>query len=230
MIFAGIEKISLVDYKDYLTCVVFTPGCNFRCPFCQNSSLVTSKGSAEIDEEEVLEYLEKKKKLLDAFGITGGEPTLHKGIERVYERVKELGLKTKLDTNGTNPELVRRLIDRKLVDYVALDIKNSLDDYLPIIGMKNFDLTPVNETAALLLENKTEYEFRTTLVKEFHTERNIEQIGKDLKGAEKFFFQKFADRGTCLEEGLHACSDEQTEEFIKILSKYVKFVGKRGFD
>ena len=230
MIFAGIEKISLVDYKDYLTCVVFTPGCNFRCPFCQNSSLVISKGSAEIDEDEVLAYLEKKKKLLDAFGITGGEPTMHKGIEHVYERVKELGLKTKLDTNGTNPELVGRLIDRKLVDYVAMDIKNSFDDYLPIIGLKNFDLSPIKETAALLLENKTEYEFRTTLVKEYHTEENIEKIGKTLRGAEKYYFQKFADKGTCLEDGLHACSDEQTDKFIQILSRYVKFVGKRGFD
>lgn len=229
MIFAGIEKISLVDYKDYLTCVVFTPGCNFRCPFCQNSSLVVGKGSAEIEEDDVIAYLEKKKKLLDAFGITGGEPTMHPGIERVYERVKELGLKTKLDTNGTNPSLVRRLIDRGLVDYVAMDIKNSFDDYLSITGLKQIDMGPIRETAALLLENKTEYEFRTTLVKEFHTEESLEKIGKDLAGAEKYFFQKFTDSGTCLEEGLHACTDEQTESFKQILSKYVKFVGLRGF-
>ena len=228
MFFSGLEKTSLVDFDGYLACTVFTQGCNFKCPFCQNSDLVIGQPQQKISEEYVLSFLERRKGLLDAVCVTGGEPTIHKEITAFIKKVKEFGYLVKLDTNGTNPDVVINLAQQGLIDYVAMDIKNSFDDYHVITGC-NCDVESVKGTAKFLLQNKIDYEFRTTLVKDFHTEKSIEKIANDICGAEKYFLQKFEDKGGCIKDGLSAIDKETAESFKIILQKNIKRVNLRGY-
>ncbi len=229
MIFSGIEKNSLVDFDDVLACTVFTAGCNFRCPFCHNSALVIGSENQRISEEEVFAILNKRKGIIDGVCVTGGEPTMHPQIEFFYEKVKNLGLKTKLDTNGTNPELLKRLNKEGLLDYVAMDIKSSFDDYFAITGGAVKSTEKIEESADFLLEGRVDYEFRTTLVDRFHSEQNFFKIADRLKGAKKYCLQKFEDKGNCLSEGLNAIEKEQAEIFADVLRKTVLTVKLRGY-
>src|SRR5574344_1432040 len=179
MEFVGIEPLSLVDYDDKLSCTLFTSGCNFKCPFCHNSELVLNPHKQkEIPFEEILAYLQSRKGMLDAVVITGGEPTLMKDLKEKIIVIKNMGFEVKLDTNGTSPEVVKDLIDNKLVDYVAMDIKNSFAHYGKSIGLDRFPIEKIKETIDLLKLGLVGYEFRTTLVKEDHTKEDIEEIGK----------------------------------------------------
>ena len=228
MRFYGLEKLSLVDYDDHTAATIFTGGCNLLCPFCHNAGLVKVEGSAIYDEEEILAYLQKRRGLLDGLAITGGEPTLHKDLPDFIKKVKDLGYEVKLDSNGTDPAMLKYLFDADLVDYAAMDIKNSPGKYALTVG-KNIDLAPIKESVQLIMSEAKDYEFRTTIVEQFHTEDDIESIGKWLEGAKKYALQKFTDSGNCLESGFSAISDERAENFLNIVKKYIPNSKLRGY-
>lgn len=229
----GFEKLSLVDFDSYVTCTIFVSDCNFRCPFCHNSSLVIEKDSLkEYKKEEILSYLESRKKMIDAVCISGGEPTLYKGLDNLIDDVKKLGFLVKLDTNGSNYEVLKRLISEKKIDYVAMDVKNGNESYFETIGLnkKYINLYDnVLKSIELLKKSDIEYEFRTTLVNEFHKEKDIYELRDLVSGAKKLFLQKFVDRGTCIRNDLHEVSLELALKYKEILEKEVKEVNLRGY-
>lgn len=228
MEFVGLDKMSLLDYEDYVSAVIFAPKCNFRCPFCHNGDSVL-KSSTEIPFEEIIEYLNSRKGLLDAVVVTGGEPTLMPDLENKIRIIKSLGFKVKLDTNGTNPDVLKHLINENLIDYVAMDIKNSEKKYPLTAGCKVVDFKSIKESINILKTNRVPYEFRTTLVKEFHDFSDISEIGNLLKGSSKVYLQKFVDREGVIQKGLHPIDEEKAILFKKELEKYVSEVHLRGY-
>lgn len=228
MEFVGIDKMSLLDYEDMVSCVLFAPTCNYRCPFCHNGKSVL-ESSTYIPYEDILDYLKSRVGLIDAVVISGGEPTMMKELKERIMDIKEMGFKIKLDTNGSSPDVLKDLIDSNLLDYVAMDIKNSLDMYPATCGVNHINEYNLMKSINILKENKIPYEFRTTLVKEFHNKESIKKMGELIKGAEKLYLQKFVDRETVLVPGLHEVDKEEAEEYLKILSKYVKEVNLRGY-
>lgn len=231
MEFAGLQKISLVDYEGKVACTLFTAGCNFRCPFCHNSDLVIyAKNVNYIPFDEILDYLNKRKGMLDAVVITGGEPTLMPDLkEKLYE-IKKLGYKIKLDTNGTNPDIVKELVDLKLIDYVAMDIKNSYEGYSKTIGLESYDSNKILESINYLLSGEVDYEFRTTLVKEFHSDEDIKNIAKMIQGAKRYYLQEFKNSGHCIDSSLHEVPLNDAMRFKSILLPYIKEVKLRGYE
>ncbi len=222
----GIQKTSLVDYPGKVACTVFLGGCNFKCPYCQNRDLIVNFEKMEtIKEEEVLKFLKDKKKWLDGVCITGGEPLLY-DITDFIKKIKEIGLLVKLDTNGTNPKLLRKLIN--FVDYIAMDIKAPLEKY-DNAARVNVDKIKIKESIELIKENKVDNEFRTTVVKDFFTEKDAEEIGKLLKGAKLYALQQFRPLNTLDKafEKKHPYPKEEFDKFKKILEKYVKKVELR---
>lgn len=225
----GLQKLTLLDYPGNMASTIFTGGCNFRCPFCHNSSLVISKEyKEEISKEELLDFLNKRKKVLDGVCITGGEPLLHEDTIALIKEIKNLGLKVKLDTNGSFPERLKRLVNEHLVDYVAMDIKNQPRKYGTTIGIEAYDLQHVKESVKFLLEDHVPYEFRTTVVSEYHEATDFEEIGKWIKGAKKYFLQGFVDSGNLIQEGLHGCSKEEMEKYRQVVLKYIPTTEIRG--
>ena len=226
----GIEKLTLVDFDAHCSCILFTGACNFCCPFCQNSALVIDQLPDPIDENEIEEYLKARTNVLYGVVISGGEPTINKGLPDYIRHIKSAyGYKIKLDTNGSNPEMLKQLVKEGLVDYVAMDIKNSLDDYDLAIGIENYDTTKVKESIDYLKEGHVDYEFRTTLVYELHSKKNIEEIAELLNGAKRYFLQHFEDRGGNICDSLTAIPKEQAEEFVDILKKNIENVYLRGY-
>lgn len=202
---SGFQKMTLLDYPGKVAAILFTSGCNFRCPFCHNASLVTHIDDSHFfSEEEVLEYLKKRQGILDGVCITGGEPLLQEDIGEFIEKIKALGYAVKLDTNGFLPKRLKALLDKGLIDYVAMDIKNSPEKYGQTVGIENFPISPIEESIELLKNGKIDYEFRTTVVKEFHTEDDIEAIAKWISGAKRYFLQSFLDSGDLISDGLSA--------------------------
>ncbi|MBQ6333568.1 MAG: anaerobic ribonucleoside-triphosphate reductase activating protein [Erysipelotrichaceae bacterium] len=227
--FYGLQKLTLLDYPGNMACTVFTGGCNFRCPFCHNRSLVfLNENDSEIASSDIFDFLKGRNKILDGVCITGGEPLLHKGIRDFIKRVKDLGLKVKLDTNGSNSGYLKRLIDEGLVDYVAMDIKNCKEKYAMTIGAETYDLSEIEKSVALLLEGKVDYEFRTTVVREFHEAQDIEKIGEWIRGAKNYFLQNFEDQGTCIQSGLGEVGLETLEEMKRLAAPYVENIEIRG--
>lgn len=227
----GLEKMSLVDYDGKVSATVFTGNCNFKCGFCHNSALVIHTGALpEIPETEVLEYLKKRKGLLDGVCISGGEPTLSADLPRFCEKIKALGYSVKLDTNGTNPEAVKFLAENDLCDYFAMDVKNDRENYASIIGLDKFDTKKIEKSVEYFLSGKVRYEFRTTLVYEFHREQNIIKIGEWLKGAEKYFLQKFKCSESCIMPHLSAVDEITILKFLELLKKYIPNTYLRGYD
>ncbi|MEG1529358.1 MAG: anaerobic ribonucleoside-triphosphate reductase activating protein [Clostridia bacterium] len=225
----GFEKFSMVDFDKKIACTVFTNGCNLRCPFCHNSSLVYGRSQADtIPESDVFDYLLKRRKLVDAVCVSGGEPTLQHDLTDFIKKVKDLGLLVKLDTNGTNPSKLKELLDQNLLDYVAMDIKNSEDRYNEISG-RTVDISKIKESVAILKNCKIEYEFRTTLISNFHTENDIVAILKLISGAPKYYFQKYVDNDDCIEHGFTAVPKETAEQFATLARQKVGFVGLRGY-
>ena len=226
----GLEKLSLVDYDGKVACTIFTGACNFNCGFCHNAPLVKEfKNLPKINEEEVYEYLSKRKGIIEGVCVSGGEPTLQKDLPFFLERLKKLGLSVKLDTNGTNPTLVKELYSNGLVDYFAMDIKNNLEDYPEIIGVKEFNTNKVEESIEFFLGGTADFEFRTTLINEYHKEENIEKIGALIKGTKKYFLQKFKLSENCISSNLTGVEEEKAKEFIKILNKYGIDAKLRGY-
>lgn len=229
MLICGLQKLSLLDYPGKLAATVFTGGCNLRCPFCHNAALVTDVSACKrIPEEEVLAFLEKRRKMLDGVCITGGEPLLQNDLADFIQKVRALGYLVKLDTNGAFPALVRTLIARHLLDYVAMDIKNRPEKYAETVGLPDFSVAPVLETAKLLMEGRVEYEFRTTIVAEFHTPADILAIGHWLKGADKYFLQSFEDSGNLIQSGLRAVDKPTEMRMLESVRPFFKEVGLRG--
>ena len=232
MIFAGLQKLTLLDYPGHTACTVFTQGCDYRCPFCHNASLLPVGVAPDqpIDEEEILSFLRKRQGTLDGVCITGGEPLLHPELRDFIVRVRELGFGLKLDTNGNHPEYLRSLIEEDLLTMVAMDIKNSPAHYARTIGLPAFDLGPVRESAALLMEGRIPYEFRTTVVDELHEGADFEAVGQWIAGAKRYFLQSFTDREAVPFGGLHAPSKEKLREYREIAAKYVPETRLRGVD
>ncbi len=226
----GLQKLTLLDFPEKMACTVFTEGCNLRCPFCHNASLVVNLGQfEETKEEEVFALLAKRKGVLDGVAITGGEPLLHRDIDVFIDRIKALGFAVKLDTNGTFPDRLKNLIDTGRVDYVAVDIKNSPERYAETVGIKDFDVAPVRETVEILKNGKVDYEFRTTVVKPLFDKAAFEAIGKWISGAKKYFLQKFKDSGELIAaDGLSGYTDEEMQEFLGVVKKYVPNAEIRG--
>lgn len=225
---AGLQKLTLLDYPEKVACIVFIGGCNFRCPFCHNASLVLSPGDAPaIAEEEVLSFLKKRKGILDGVCITGGEPLLQADLPVFLEKIKALGYAVKVDTNGSYPDRLKQIVTDGLADYVAMDIKNTPEKYPETVGIPNYDTGKIEESAAFLLSGAVPYEFRTTVVREFHRTEDFEKIGRWLRGAETYFLQGFQDSGDLIGEGLHGFSDAEMQVFQAILRINIKQVSVR---
>ena len=227
--FYGLQKLTLLDYPGNMACTVFTGGCNFRCPFCHNRSLVfLNENDSEIANEDIFDFLKNRNRILDGVCITGGEPLLHKGLKAFIQRVRDLGLKVKLDTNGSNFEKLKELIDEGLVDYVAMDIKNSPEKYAMTIGLQNYDLSEIEKSKNYLLEDHVDYEFRTTIVKQFHEVSDLKKIGEWIKGAKHYYLQNFEDHGTCIVSGLGEVDADTMEQMKETVRPYVENIEVRG--
>ena len=229
MAIVGIDKLSLLDYEDKVSVVLFTKACNFRCPFCHNGESVLN-AQEELDFNDILAYLKTRVGLVDAVVFSGGEPTLEEDLKVKMLEVKKLGFLIKLDTNGTNPELLEELLDEKVVDYVAMDIKNSPSLYAETTGINFIDIDKIKRSIAIIMSKAPDYEFRTTLVKEFHEKMNYDAYYELIKGAKKLYLQKFVDREGCIKKGLHDVDElEATKLRDYLLSKGLSLVSLRGY-
>lgn len=231
MILKGIQKTTLLDFPTKVACTVFTSGCNFRCPFCHNASLViSSDNSGTVNIDEFFEYLKKRRNILDGVCITGGEPLLQKDIAEFITKIKELGYAVKLDTNGSKPKILKELIDKNLVDYVAMDIKGSRAKYHEICGTEEGKFVDeINESVNTLLLGKVDYEFRTTIVRELHEKDDFHDIGNWIQGTKKYFLQQFKDSGDLISSrSFSAYNKEEMEEILKVVKAYIPSAELRG--
>lgn len=230
MIIKGLQKLTLLDYPQKCACTIFTYGCNLACPFCHNASLVDKSRSNDyqISKKEVFDFLQKRQGVLDGVVITGGEPLINSDLPDLIYNIKRLGFLVKLDTNGTNPQGLKNLIDSKLIDYVAMDIKNSPEKYPQTVGIKNFDLAPIYKSIELLLSDKVDYEFRTTVCQELFSMSDFTQIGKLIFGAKRYFLQSYVNSGDILCGQFTSPTKDQMNNYSAELSKYINLVGLRG--
>lgn len=229
MEFRGLQKLSMVDYPQKMAATVFTGGCNLRCPFCHNAPLVLRPGQEPvIREDEVLDFLAKRKGFLDALVLSGGEPLMHAGVPQFLAKVKAMGYCIKLDTNGCYPQALSDLLEAGLVDYVAMDIKNSREKYALTCGLESMDLGPIEESIRLLRGGSTEYEFRTTVVAELHNEADILSICQWLRGSSRWYLQNFRDSGDLIRAGLHSPEEAELRRFAALAEPYFDAVGLRG--
>ncbi len=233
---AGLQKMTLLDYPGRVACTVFLQGCNFRCPFCHNSDLLSAQGEVLMESEELLSFLKKRKGLLDGVCITGGEPTLQPELPRLLEEIKQLGYAVKLDTNGARPEVLKAVVEAGVVDYVAMDIKNGPDQYAQTAGMAENLFDKVEESIRYLLSGKVDYEFRTTVVLPFHHEASVSAMGAWLnalgegKKAKRWYLQKYTDRDSVVYSGFSAPEEETMRQYAEILAPYADLVSLRGVE
>ena len=228
----GVQKTSMIDYPGNIVSTVFLSRCNFRCPFCHNPELVFDEIKDDVDVEEFLSYLESKKGWLDGICITGGEPTLHSGLKEFMRKVKQLGMKIKLDTNGTAPEIMKELIEENLVDYVAMDIKASLENYDKVVNAA-VDKDKIMQSIDLLRLGKVDYEFRTTAVPGLFDDDEAHSIGKMMKGAKRYSLQQFRNSDNVLDKSYQDKEPylvPELQRFAKIIEAYVENVEIRGID
>ena len=223
---AGLQKTTLLDFPGKVACTVFLSGCNFRCPFCQNAEILDGSIS-DISEEEFFAFLNKRRGLLDGVCVSGGEPLIHADIGEFLRKIKELGFAVKVDTNGAFPDRLKALCGEGLVDYVAMDVKNSPERYAKTAGAE-IDIGKIKESAAFLMSGAVGYEFRTTVVKQLHRAEDMLKIGQWLKGAQAYFLQNFRDSDTVLKRGLSPLSDEELEAFKRLLRPFIPAVRIRG--
>ena len=226
----GLQKMTLLDFPGRVACTVFLGGCDFRCPYCHNFELATGEAKPVMDDEELLAFLRKRQGLLDGVAITGGEPCLHKDLPDLLTRIHELGYAIKLDTNGYHPGMVERLIADSLVDYAAMDIKNSPEKYARTCGVERIDMGPIRESIAILKETAPDYEFRTTVVAELHEAADFHAMGALIEGAKQYFLQAFTDRDTVPFEGFSAPTQNELENYAEIARAYVPNTQLRGVD
>lgn len=230
MLISGLQKLTLLDYPGHVACTVFTGGCNFRCPFCHNASLVLPERLAQdTDEEAVLSFLKKRIGVLDGVALTGGEPLLQKDVRPFLEKVRAMGYSIKLDTNGSFPDKLRELVEAGLVDRVAMDIKNSPALYGRTVGREELDLGAVTESRSFLLEGTVEYEFRTTAVKGLHTEESIRETARWIAGAKEYYLQQYKDSGDIIAAtGLGAFDEKEMHALAAAAAPFVPSVQVRG--
>jgi len=229
--FYGLQKMTLLDFPGKVGCTLFTGGCNLKCPFCQNSDLVfLPETTMEIDIDDIRAFLQKRRGLLEGVCISGGEPLIHSGLFDFMREVKDMGYDVKLDTNGTLPDRLERAISEGLVDYVAMDVKNAPERYGETVGMRDYDLTNVTKSRDLLLRGDVDYEFRTTIVKEFHDKDSVEKMAAWLEGAKALCLQNFEDGEKVIRPGLHSVEPEDMKAFKAIVEQHGISCGLRGID
>lgn len=227
----GFNKTTLLDYPGHLASTIFLGGCNFRCPFCHNGSLVlTPNALPSIPMDDIFSHLKKRKGILEGVCITGGEPTLYPGLKGFIEQIKELGLLVKLDTNGYNPHILQDLVESNLIDYVAMDVKNSPDKYSLSAGLAIMDFSRIQRSIDFLIQSKIDYEFRTTIVKEHHTKEDMIAIGQLIKGAKAYYLQQFKDSDDLISQGLTSHTKETLSEYRELLLPFIHLVEIRGVD
>jgi pyruvate formate lyase activating enzyme len=231
MAIVGIDKLSLLDYEDKVSVVLFSQACNMRCPFCHNGAAVLGASKEdELDFDEILAFLKTRTGLVDAVVFSGGEPTMLEDLKVKIKAVRDLGFLIKLDTNGTNPELLEELLDEGLLDYVAMDIKNCPNLYAETCGLKFINVDNIKKSISLIINKAPDYEFRTTLVKEFHEHMDYDSFFELIKGAKRLYLQKFVDREGCIIKGLHDVDEQEATKLRDyLLSKGLKFVTLRGY-
>ncbi len=236
MLIHGLQKMTLLDFPGRVACTVFLGGCDFRCPFCHNSDLLDMNAEPLMDDVELLAFLKTRRGLLDGVAFTGGEPLLRPDLPDLFRRVRELGFAVKLDTNGTSPDRLAALIGEGLVDYVAMDVKNSRERYAATVGRDrpgdsfSDSMERIEKSIGILLVGRVPYEFRTTVVREFHDDASFRGIAEMIRGAERYFLQCFTDRNSVLQSGLNAPSREEMERWANIVRPFVKDVQIRGMD
>ena len=233
MLISGLQKLTLLDFPGTVSCTVFTAGCNFRCPFCHNASLVLPdrlQGDPN-GVDTVLDFLRKRQGLLEGVAVTGGEPLLHADMADFLRKIRELGYRIKLDTNGSFPDRLRELIEEGLVDRVAMDIKNDPALYAKTAGLRALDLSAIERSKNLLLEGRIDYEFRTTVVKGLHTRESLLEAARWIEGAKEYYLQQYKDSGNLIRpEGLGAFSNEEMHALCEVVAEILPTVQLRGVD
>ena len=224
----GLQKMTLLDYPGFVACTVFLGGCNLRCPFCHNFGLALETVDPIMTEDTFFSFLRKRRGLLEGVVISGGEPCLHRQLPVFCEKIKDLGFLVKLDTNGLYPKILAPLLSTGLVDYVAMDIKNSLSKYPLTAGLSDLDTEPITTSVSLIMQSGINYEFRTTVVEEYHTDNDFESIGELIAGATQYFIQPFTDRDSVPQKNLHAPDEASLHRYASIMKHYVAHVGIRG--
>ncbi len=224
----ALQKLTLLDYPSKMAATVFTYGCNLRCPFCHNASLVTEESAGGISSDDVLDFLAKRKGMLEGVCVTGGEPLLQPDIEDFLRAIKEMGFSVKLDTNGTFPKKLKDLVRKNLVDYVAMDIKNCRDKYALTSGKLAMNLSAIDESVSFLLSGEIEAEFRTTVVKNFHTLEDLLKIAQWISGCDRYFLQQFVDSGNLIDESLKGYSDDELRAIFKQVKRNLPVTKLRG--
>lgn len=230
MTIEGLQKLTLLDYPGHTACTLFLGGCNFRCGYCHNYQLVRGPRVPLMEESEFLSYINKRKGLLDGVCITGGEPLIHREVRNLIEKIKREGLAVKLDTNGMFPDRLQELLDAGLLDYVAMDVKNSLDRYSETVRCKGLDFSPIEKSIRLLMESGIDYEFRTTVVKGLHTAAEIEEIAKMLSGAKRYFLQQYRPAEQVPDGALQQPSNQEMREYLRIAKEVLPVAELRGID
>ena len=224
----GLEKFTLIDYPGKIACAAYTIGCNFRCPYCHNPELVDETVQTRITETEFFDFLKERRQMLQGVVITGGEPTMHADLPAVMQKIKSLGYLVKLDTNGTNPVMLHEVVEGGLADYVAMDIKSPLRKYSATVA-RPVDIEAIQSSIDFLLSSPVEYEFRTTIIKGMQTPEDIAEIGREIRGAQRYFLQKFIPRKILNPQFIKKTtySDKEFEDFRKKLQPYVTYCGIR---
>ena len=229
MDFAGMQSLTLLDFPNKVACILFVRGCNLRCPFCHNASLVRPGVEDVFSEADVLLFLKKRQGLLDGVVISGVEPLMYPDLLPFLNKVRDLGYAIKVDTNGTNPDLLKKLVAEGLADYVAMDIKNSPAFYSATCGLPKAPIGAIEESREFLMSNKVDYEFRTTVVKGLHTKESISELSCWIAGAKRYFLQGFKDSGDLLSPAnLGAFSEDEMTELLEITQKHIPNAALRG--
>lgn len=227
----GYQKTTLLDYPGHVAATIFTGGCNFRCPFCHNSDLVVnSTMSPCISQEEIFSFLKKRKNVLSGICITGGEPTLQTNLSEFIKKVRSLGYKIKLDTNGYRPDVISSLLEDNLLDYIAMDIKAGLSNYAKVSGIPNLDTSKIKESISIIENSGIDYEFRTTVVKELHSQEDFLEISEMLSSSSPYFIQSFKDSGNILTPGLSSCDTDTLNQYLAIVKNKLPFSSLRGIE
>lgn len=226
----GLQKTTLLDYPGHLAATIFLGGCNFRCPFCHNKDLLGNDAEALYTEEELMEFLKKRANILEGVCITGGEPTLSGDLESLILKIRDLGYLIKLDTNGSRPDVLKRLCGNGLIDFVAMDIKNSLEHYGLTAGAETIPIGEIEKSIDFLMHGSIDYEFRTTVVRELHHEEDFIQIGRWIHGCRAYFLQNYVDSDQVLHPGFTGCTKEELMHFRQILLPHIPNTELRGID
>jgi pyruvate formate lyase activating enzyme len=224
----GFDKLTLLDYPSKIACIIFTAGCNYNCSFCQNADLIPLTKEGFIKEEEIFAYLNKRHNVIDGIVISGGEPTIQKDLKNFIKKLKEYKILVKLDTNGSNPKILKELINENLIDYVAMDIKNIFDEYSEIIRIPNVKIANIKESINILKNSKIDHEFRTTIMKEYHDFNKIKKICSYLGANEKYYLQNFVLSERVNVQNLTPFSKEELKEIEQKLIKDFPNVKVRG--